>query len=74
MCCFGSKQKMQWKKNAFQDAEEARIKAELEARRAAKGLAAEKPPSPPKTIEEASDRMAAKGVSSEAFRTLWFDT
>ncbi len=60
-------------KNAFADAEEARVKAELEARRAAKGLAAEKPPSPPKTIEEAADRMATKGLSSEAFRTLWLD-
>lgn len=68
-----SKQKAA-QKNAFADAEEARIKAELEARRAAKGLAQERPPSPPKSVEEAADRLKDKGVSSEAFRTLWMDS
>ena len=59
------------KKNAFAEAEEARIKAELAARRAAKGLHAERPPTPPKTIEEAAEKMRERGISSEAFRLIW---
>ena len=62
------------KKNAFADAEEARIKEELAARRAAKGLHAERPPTPPKSVEEAADKMKERGISSEAFRLIWQET
>jgi hypothetical protein len=44
-----SKAKLAAKKNAYSDAEDARIKAELAARKAAKGLNAARPPTPPRT-------------------------
>ena len=62
------------KKNNFAEAEEARIKAELAARRATKDLQAKAPPTPPKSLEEAAEKMRERGISSEAFRLLWQET
>ncbi len=62
------------KKNAFADAEEARIKEELAARRATKGLSSDRPPTPSKSVEEAADKLKERGISSEAFRLIWQET
>ena len=38
------------------------------------GFARRAPPTPPKSVEEAADKMKERGISSEAFRLIWQET
>jgi hypothetical protein len=62
------------KKNAFEEAEQERIKAELAALRASKGTGKVRARTPPKTTEEAAERLRESGVDSETLRLSWQET
>ena len=59
------------KYKAFEEAEAARIQAELDKLKATKNLAPMRPPSPPKTVEERNDRLISAGISTANLTDLY---
>jgi hypothetical protein len=65
---LAAKKKRDAKTNKFADAEADRIAAALKQRKVDKGFGDMRPPSPPKTVEERSERLIAAGISTLSLR------